>query len=381
MNEIFLIVVMVLVGAVIGGFTNALAIRMLFRPYHAKYIGRWKLPFTPGLIPKRREQLATQLGNMVVNHLLTEEAIAKKIQDPSFKKQVVQWAQMEASTFLYNGNTLREYLHKLNIPSEQLEDQIETKVIQYIKTTYERKMSTLSSQTINECINPYWQNKVDEFIPTGAKYISESLISYFNSEQGKEKLSKTIDEFLTGKGMLGSMVSMFLGNERLVDKVLPEIIKFLEDPANNELIEMIVDREWQKVKKLKISTIQQFIESDKILEQIQQFIVSELNANNLLDRPIKSVLSDEQKESIINESIPKMMTMLLKATSKRLASGLEKLNLEQIVKEQVQSFSVARLEEMVLDISRRELKMITYLGALLGGLIGLLQGVLLSLLT
>jgi uncharacterized membrane protein YheB (UPF0754 family) len=381
MNEIFLIVVMVLVGAVIGGFTNALAIRMLFRPYHAKYIGRWKLPFTPGLIPKRREQLATQLGNMVVNHLLTEEAIAKKIQDPSFKKQVVQWAQMEASTFLYNGNTLREYLHKLNIPSEQLEEQIETKVIQYIKTTYERKMSTLSSHTINECINPYWQNKVDEFIPTGAKYISESLISYFNSEQGKEKLSKTIDEFLTGKGMLGSMVSMFLGNERLVDKVLPEIIKFLEDPANNELIEMIVDREWQKVKKLKISTIQQFIESDKILEQIQQFIVSELNAHNLLDRPIKSVLSDEQKESIINESIPKMMTMLLKATSKRLASGLEKLNLEQIVKEQVQSFSVARLEEMVLDISRRELKMITYLGALLGGLIGLLQGVLLSLLT
>ncbi|SIC32620.1 Protein of uncharacterised function (DUF445) [Mycobacteroides abscessus subsp. abscessus] len=35
-----------------------------------------------------------------------------------------------------------------------------------------------------------------------------------------------------------------------------------------------------------------------------------------------------------------------------------------------------RLEEMVLSISRRELKMITYLGALLGGIIGLLQGFL-----
>ncbi|TFH61045.1 DUF445 family protein [Peribacillus frigoritolerans] len=52
----------------------------------------------------------------------------------------------------------------------------------------------------------------------------------------------------------------------------------------------------------------------------------------------------------------------------------QKLHLDDIVEEQVSSFSVSRLEEMVVSITKKELSMITYLGALLGGIIGLFQG-------
>ncbi|WP_434011187.1 DUF445 family protein [Peribacillus simplex] len=45
-----------------------------------------------------------------------------------------------------------------------------------------------------------------------------------------------------------------------------------------------------------------------------------------------------------------------------------------ILEEQVSSFSVSRLEEMVVYITNTNLSMITYLGALLGGIIGLFQG-------
>ena len=44
-----------LVGGVIGYITNNLAIKMLFRPRKAIYIGKWHIPFTPGLIPKQKE--------------------------------------------------------------------------------------------------------------------------------------------------------------------------------------------------------------------------------------------------------------------------------------------------------------------------------------
>ena len=53
---------MAFIGALIGGITNHLAIKMLFRPHEAKYIGSWRVPFTPGLIPKRRDELANNLG-------------------------------------------------------------------------------------------------------------------------------------------------------------------------------------------------------------------------------------------------------------------------------------------------------------------------------
>ena len=43
-----------LIGAVIGGVTNDIAIRMLFRPYAPWRVLGWRLPLTPGLIPRER---------------------------------------------------------------------------------------------------------------------------------------------------------------------------------------------------------------------------------------------------------------------------------------------------------------------------------------
>ncbi|RSL34658.1 DUF445 family protein [Salibacterium salarium] len=78
---------MIIIGAVIGGVTNSLAIKMLFRPYRPVYVGKWRLPFTPGLIPKRRGEMAEQMGKMVVTHLLTPERIREKLDNPYFVKK------------------------------------------------------------------------------------------------------------------------------------------------------------------------------------------------------------------------------------------------------------------------------------------------------
>ena len=48
---------MVVVGAVIGGVTNVIAIRMLFHPFKPYYIFKMRIPFTPGLIPKEEKKL------------------------------------------------------------------------------------------------------------------------------------------------------------------------------------------------------------------------------------------------------------------------------------------------------------------------------------
>lgn len=65
------------VGAVIGYLTNYLAVKMLFRPYTEKRIGRLRLPFTPGVIPRRRGDLARALGEAVGSRLVTKEDLAE----------------------------------------------------------------------------------------------------------------------------------------------------------------------------------------------------------------------------------------------------------------------------------------------------------------
>ena len=46
---------MPLIGGLIGWITNALAIWMLFHPYHEKKFLGLRVPFTPGLIPSKGE--------------------------------------------------------------------------------------------------------------------------------------------------------------------------------------------------------------------------------------------------------------------------------------------------------------------------------------
>ncbi|MFM6895879.1 MAG: DUF445 domain-containing protein, partial [Microcystis panniformis] len=64
-------------GAIIGYFTNDVAIKMLFRPYKAIYIGKRPLPFTPGLIPRNQDRLAVRVSDTIMGSLLTPEELQK----------------------------------------------------------------------------------------------------------------------------------------------------------------------------------------------------------------------------------------------------------------------------------------------------------------
>ena len=46
-----------LIGAVIGYVTNWIAVKMMFRPLHEKKIGKFTIPFTPGIIPRNKDRI------------------------------------------------------------------------------------------------------------------------------------------------------------------------------------------------------------------------------------------------------------------------------------------------------------------------------------
>ena len=68
-----------LVGGVIGYITNDLAIRMLFRPRKAVFIGRFHVPFTPGLIPAQQGRIAQSIGGVISGQLLNEETLRRTL--------------------------------------------------------------------------------------------------------------------------------------------------------------------------------------------------------------------------------------------------------------------------------------------------------------
>ena len=75
MNEMIRYIMVPVVGALIGYATNWIAVKMLFRPHHEVRVFGWKLPFTPGVIPKGQGRLARAVGRAVEEQLLNEKVL------------------------------------------------------------------------------------------------------------------------------------------------------------------------------------------------------------------------------------------------------------------------------------------------------------------
>lgn len=67
------------IGAIIGWFTNKVAIWMLFNPKKEKRVFGLRVPFTPGLIPRDQILIAKSLGTMIEEKLINSEEIDIRI--------------------------------------------------------------------------------------------------------------------------------------------------------------------------------------------------------------------------------------------------------------------------------------------------------------
>lgn len=367
---------MMVIGAIIGGVTNHLAIKMLFRPYKAVYIGGKRLPFTPGLIPRRRDELAYQMGRTVVEHLLTPESLKNKLRDESFVSTIEGWAKEEVGKLLATEKNLIELAEQVGI--HQLDEVAEDKLIGFIEKKYENLLKEIGQKELGHVIPEELLVKIEMRFPDAANYITDKGIEYFESEEGKQRLKRMLDDFLSTRGMLGNMVQMFLGNTSLIDKIQPEIIKFLSNPGTKELIQSLIEKEWNKVKAWEVNEVVEQVGSERILTSLKDQILNMLSMKNYLTTPV-SVYLQPYNDRIINDFVPIGIEVASDFIVNRVEKMMKSLKLEEIVKDQVGTFSVERLEEMVLGISKREFKMITYLGALLGGLIGFFQGIIAQL--
>jgi uncharacterized membrane protein YheB (UPF0754 family) len=364
---------MVVIGAVIGGFTNSLAIKMLFRPYRALYIGKWRIPFTPGLIPKRRDELAEQMGKMVVDHLLTPESIQKKFLNEQFQKDMITVAQTELDPLLRSELTLAQVFERLGFM--HIETSASEKLSIFIHNKYEEVMPRFREKPLQDLLPKELQEKLGEKIPAISEYILLKGKDYFNSTEGQLRVERMINDFVRERsGMLGNMLQMFLGNVNLTEKIRPEILKFLENEGTKDLITTLLSREWEKLLNKNTGEFEEQLGKEQLIQLIYQTVKKLVKVDQLIQKPISELLEDN-REDIINDFVPAGLHLVFDWTTGRMETILERLHLAEIVKEQVETFSVERLEEMVLSITKSELTMITYLGALLGGVIGLFQGI------
>jgi uncharacterized membrane protein YheB (UPF0754 family) len=78
-KSIYILIMIPVISAMIGWFTNWVAIKSLFRPYKTfNFLG---IKFL-GVIPKRKALLAKKIGEVVEEFLVNHDDISKKFSDP-----------------------------------------------------------------------------------------------------------------------------------------------------------------------------------------------------------------------------------------------------------------------------------------------------------
>ncbi|EIT85872.1 hypothetical protein A374_08554 [Fictibacillus macauensis ZFHKF-1] len=378
MNMWIELLFLVVVGAVIGGLTNLIAIRMLFRPYNPWRIGKFHVPFTPGLIPKRRNQIAVQLGETVNKHLITPQGLQKKLTDPTFVKEMTQFSQLEVKKLLDSELTLHQFLAKhaqLTNGSETVSNKARAFLTEKL-TDYIQRVKT---QKVSDVLPDHVLHSLDDKVKELSSYILHKGVVFLQSEVGKQTLSKGVDAFLAERGMLVNMLSMFLGNTSIVEKLQPELIKLLQQPQTKETVSHLLVQEWEAVKSGNMAVIDHLVATEKLVVLASEKIMEQLPIDDLFHRPIHTMPSP-YKERIVENYIPQLVLRLLGVLTERLPELLEKLQLAKIVEEQVETFSLQTLEEIIISVAKKELKMITWLGAILGGAIGFLQAFIVQVL-
>lgn len=93
----WMLIIIPVISAFIGWFTNWIAIKMLFHPREPKKI----LGITfQGIFPKRQKQFAMKLGKLVSNELLSFSEIEQKISDPANVEKIIPVLEGHIDTFL-----------------------------------------------------------------------------------------------------------------------------------------------------------------------------------------------------------------------------------------------------------------------------------------
>jgi uncharacterized membrane protein YheB (UPF0754 family) len=175
--------------------------------------------------------------------------------------------------------------------------------------------------------------------------------------------------------MLVNMVSMFFGNVSIAEKVQPELIKFMRHENTRDTLLKLLEQEYRGFMEKQMDKAVAMLNLPEITEGLAKEITARLPIEEFLNTPVNS-LAGSIESWIVDDLTPKAVGAGLDLFVARLDVLLEKMHLAKIVEEQVEAFSLERLEEIIIAIAKSELKMITWLGALLGGIIGVFQGIL-----
>ena len=194
--DIVRIVAPVALGGIIGAFTNYIAIKMMFRPYSEKRLFGFVVPFTPGIIPKRQNDLAKAIGRVVCDNLVDADGISKMLlSDETIGKLESKIDEMVRS-LQKNENSLRAFFS--NYAGEERVENL----IKRVNGNLVKKIDgVVSDDKIGQTIAESAMSAFDDRIGDGFMgLITKNALADSIKDKITPKLANLINDVMRGDG-------------------------------------------------------------------------------------------------------------------------------------------------------------------------------------
>ncbi len=157
-----------LISAFIGWLTNFVAIKMLFRPHSPiKILG---VTFH-GILPRRKADLAIQIGLTVEQELISHDDIRKAVDNPEFHKQlsssVIGAIETVIVTKLGANPMLAMFLSGdlMNSIKQMLADEVEKEVPQFMEQMFEKMEQYIDfKELVTRKVNEFEMNRLEQIV-------------------------------------------------------------------------------------------------------------------------------------------------------------------------------------------------------------------------
>jgi uncharacterized membrane protein YheB (UPF0754 family) len=400
LSTLWLLLAPPVVGGIIGYFTNDIAIKMLFRPYRAIYLGGRKLPFTPGLIPSNQERLAQRIADTIMGSLLTPEELQ------NLARRLLQTERMQAAI-----------LWLLKLALEQIQANNEQKTAKIVANV----LKDLLGQSLPRLIK-VWARRED-FLETQINQIFDQVLLELQlTDAQAEQLSNWLLQVVLPPDVIRQAIVDFLTdrNIQVIDEgfrektsgtywvvanlfglrnALTRLRTFCLDEkeaSNVRLAELIQSlgvqsrlREWLQnlsLQNLPVSTVRQLRKTTRdtvrsymqnrgadVIQGLSDSIDWDHVATLLLNRLRTSTAVSSSLLPVSRELALILERYLEKDLETIVAQAIPILNIDQVIIDRVKSTSPRDLELAIQGIVKSELQGIVNLGGILGFVIGLLQ--------
>lgn len=245
-----------LVGSVIGYITNWIAVKMLFKPSKAIYIGKYKLPFTPGIIPRNQNRLAIGISNTIANSLLNEDVLKENLLSDDIKDQINE----SIENFLNSEETTPVSLIEL-INKTEHSDTLNQTVTNLVNTITNSILTTIKEANLSSVISTEIEKSVDDYMEKNVltRLAKKPILSSLN-----ENLEPQINNYIetNGEKLIHDMV------EKEITKYLNTSSLDLKDFIRNSNIDInsIILSIYSSIISSKLSSILDTINITKVVE-------------------------------------------------------------------------------------------------------------------